>query len=433
MNSGTEPAPPGRSPQDPPPLGRRSFVAGAGAAALLGATGAGAPTAHAAQAPALATQATAPTTPVAAPAAQVTGIVEGNLPDFHPLLKDELRFPLAWGTSPVRDFRAWRRAARAKVEEHLLVERDHTPYEPVFDVGDRGDRGDRAEADAYTRESVTLSLTRYERVRGSLLTPHGTGPFPAVLLLHDHGAKFDIGKEKLVRPWNDDTRLASAQAWADRCFGGRFVGDELARRGYVVLALDALGWGDRGPVTYEQQQALASNFFNLGSSLAGLMAREDVRAAGFLAGLDRVDRRRIAAVGFSMGAFRAWQTAALSDDIAAAASVCWMTGLKEVMVPGNNILRGQSSYCMLHPGLARHLDFPDVASIAAPKPSLFFHGALDTLFPAQGVRVAHEKLHAVWRSRRAGEHLHTKVWPELGHVFTVPQQDEVFGWLDAVL
>ncbi|MBQ0849963.1 dienelactone hydrolase family protein [Streptomyces sp. BH-SS-21] len=417
MNSGTEPSPqtPRRS-----PLGRRSFVAGAGAAALLGAAGAGAPTAHAARA-------TAPAAQIAGPAAQLAGIVEGNLPDFHPLLKDELRFPLAWGTSPVPDFRAWRRAARAKVEEHLLVERDHTPYEPVFG------ESDRVEADAYTRESVTLSLTRYERVRGSLLTPHGTGPFPAVLLLHDHGAKFDIGKEKLVRPWSDDARLASAQAWADRCFSGRFVGDELARRGYVILALDALGWGDRGPVTYEQQQALASNFFNLGSSLAGLMAREDVRAAGFLAGLDRVDRRRVAAVGFSMGAFRAWQTAALSDDVAAAASVCWMTGLKEVMVPGNNILRGQSSYCMLHPGLARHLDFPDVASIAAPKPSLFFHGAQDTLFPAEGVRVAHEKLHAVWRSRHAGEHLHTKVWPELGHVFTAPQQDEVFTWLDAVL
>ncbi|MCX4232706.1 dienelactone hydrolase family protein [Streptomyces ortus] len=410
MNSGSggEPSSPG-----PPSLDRRSFVAGAGAAALLGAAGAGA-----SAAPAHAAQATAP-------AARVTGIVEGNLPDFHPLLKDELRFPLAWGTSPVRDFRAWRRAARSKVEEHLFVERDHTPYEQEF--------GGRVEADGYTRESVTLSLTRYERVRGSLLTPHGTGPFPAVLLLHDHGAKFDIGKEKLVRPWDDDTRLASAQGWADRCFGGRFVGDELARRGYVVLALDALGWGDRGPVTYEQQQALASNLFHLGSSLAGLMAREDVRAAGFLAGLDRVDRRRVAAVGFSMGAFRAWQTAALSDDIAAAASVCWMTGLKEVMVPGNNILRGQSSYCMLHPGLARHLDFPDVASIAAPKPSLFFHGAQDTLFPAEGVRVAHEKLRAVWRARRAGEHLHTKVWPELGHVFSVPQQDEVFAWLDAVL
>ncbi|MCZ4506845.1 alpha/beta fold hydrolase [Streptomyces sp. ActVer] len=399
------------------PLGRRAFVAGTGAAALLAGAGSGAAAspAHAAD---------------AAPANDVTeaaGIVEGNLPEFHPLLKDGLSFPLAWGTSPVRDFRAWRRAARAKVEEHLLVERDdNTSYAPEF--------GDRAQGDGYTRESVTLALTRYGRVRGALLTPHGPGPFPAVLLLHDHGSKFDIGKEKLVRPWGTgEARLASAQAWADRYFSGRFVGDELARRGYVVLAVDALGWGDRGPITYEQQQALASNFYNLGSSLAGLMAREDVRAARFLAGLDRVDRRRVAALGFSMGAYRAWQTAALSDDVAAAACVSWMTGLKEVMEPGNNILRGQSSYWMLHPGLARHLDFPDVASIAAPRPMLFLHGALDTLFTDRGVQVAYEKLRAVWSSRHAGEQLRTKVWPELGHVFTAPQQDDVFVWLDAVL
>lgn len=383
----------------PEPLGRRTFVTGAAAAALLGGT---------------------------MGTAEATDLVGGNLPDFHQVLKDELTFPLGWGTSPIRDFRAWRRAARAVVEELLIVGREeHTPYAPEF--------GERSMGDGYTRELVALSLTRYERVRGALLTPHGPGPFPAVLLLHDHGAKFDIGKEKLVRPWYDDTRLASAQAWTEKYFSGRFVGDELARRGYVVLCLDALGWGDRGPLTYDQQQALASNFFNLGSSLAGLMAREDARAAGFLAGLDQVDAGRVAAVGFSMGAYRAWQTAALSDDIAATAAVCWMTGLKEMMVPGNNTLRGQSSYYMLHPGLPRFLDFPDVASIAAPRPMLFLNGGLDPLFPADGVRVAHDKLRAVWRSRHAEERLRLTTWPDLGHVFTAPMQDEVVDWLDTVL
>ena len=49
-------------------VGRRTFVAGATAAAFLG----GSPgPAHAAE------------------------LVGGNLPDFHPALKDELRFPLA--------------------------------------------------------------------------------------------------------------------------------------------------------------------------------------------------------------------------------------------------------------------------------------------------------------------------------------------------
>ncbi|WP_210575680.1 dienelactone hydrolase family protein [Streptomyces sp. GESEQ-4] len=353
-----------------------------------------------------------------------TSVTGAPLPEFHSTLKDDLRFPLAWGTSPIRDFEEWRRAARAKVEELLVVGRqDGVPYAP--EVTD-------AVQDAFcTRELVSLSLTRYERVRGVLLTPHGPGPFPAVLLLHDHGATFDIGKEKLVRPWYDDTRLASAWAWADRHFSGRFIGDELARRGYVVLCLDAPGWGDRGPLAYDQQQALASTFYHLGSSLAGLMAREDARAADFLAGLRHV--RTVATLGFSMGAYRAWQTAALTDSVAATAAVCWMTGLKEMMVPGNNTLRGQSSYYMLHPGLPRFLDYPDVAGIAAPRPMLFFSGALDPLFPADGVRVAHDKLTAVWRSRHAEERLRLKTWPDLGHVFDDRMQDEVFAWLDTVL
>ncbi|TQL23228.1 dienelactone hydrolase family protein [Streptomyces sp. SLBN-134] len=346
-------------------------------------------------------------------------------PGLHQALKDDLRFPLAWGTSPVRDFGQWRRAARAKVEELLVVPRqDGTPYAPEYAAGPDGD--------GYTRESVTLSLTDRTRVRGALLTPHGTGPFPAVLLLHDHGSRFDIGKEKCVRPWYDDARLASAEEWADRYFGGRFIGDELARRGHVVLCLDALGWGDRGPLAYEQQQALASNLYHLGSSLAGLHAREDQRAAAFLAGLDRVDSRRVAAAGFSMGGYRAWQTAALSDHVAAAVSVCWMTGLREMMVPGNNTLRGQSAFHMLHPGLARHLDIPDVASIAAPRPMLFFHGGRDALFPADGVRAAYGRLRDVWRSCGAGERLRLKTWPERGHVFDAGMQDEAWEWLESV-
>ncbi|MFD9392846.1 dienelactone hydrolase family protein [Streptomyces sp. NPDC060000] len=410
-----------------PAVGRRAFVVGTGAALLAGGAATTDARAAAVDGPTAAVDGRAAAEEAQSAVMEArSAVVEGPLPDFHPALKAELTFPLAWGNSPIRDFRVWRGAARAKVDELLLVGReDRTPYAPEY--------SDHQQQDGYSSELVTLSLTRHERVRAALLTPDGPGPFPAVLLLHDHGAKFDIGKEKLVRPWYDDTRLASAQVWSERYFSGRFVGDELARRGYAVLCADALGWGDRGPLAYDQQQALASNFFNLGSSLAGLMAREDARAAGFLAGLDRVDRDRVAAVGFSMGAFRAWQAAALSDDLAAAAAVCWMTGLKEMMVPGNNTLRGQSSYYMLHPGLPRFLDFPDVASIAAPRPMLFFDGGLDPLFPADGVRAAHDRLRSVWRSRHAEERLHLKSWPDLGHVFVDRMQDEVFTWLRAVL
>ncbi|MEU4245213.1 alpha/beta hydrolase family protein [Actinoplanes sp. NPDC026619] len=348
----------------------------------------------------------------------------GNLPVFAEQLKAELTFPMAWRARE-GNFPAWRRRARAKVEELLWQPPDATPFD-VEIVDDQP-------GDGYRKRLLLFNVTRHSRVRASMLVPDGPGPFPAALLLHDHGARFDIGKEKMIEPWYDETRRVSAQGWADKYFSGRFVGAQLVARGYAVLAVDALGWGDRGGLVYDNQQALASNFYNLGSSLAGLVAREDARAAALLASLPEVNPHRVAAVGFSMGGFRAWQVAALSDHIAATVSACWMTGLREMMVPGNNTLRGQSAFYMLHPGLWRHLDIPDVASIAAPRPMFVTDGAEDPLFTAAGVGVAHDKLRAVWNSQRAGHRLTTTIWPGLGHVFVAEMQDAAYAWLDRQL
>ena len=360
--------------------------------------------------------------PGAAPTFEGPSVVSGAMPVFAERLKAELDFPLAWANNRDSGFRAWQRRARAKVEELLWQSPDRT----AFDV----EIVDEQPRDGYRQRQVLFNVTRHSRVRAAMLVPDGPGPFPAALLLHDHGATFDIGKEKLIEPWYDETRLASARAWSERYFAGRFIGNRLAARGYAVLAVDALGWGDRGGLTYEGQQALAGNFFNLGSSLSGLMAREDVRAAAMLATLPEVDERRIAAAGFSLGGYRAWQVAALSSTIAATVSVCWMTGLREMMVPGNNTLRGQSAYYMLHPGLYRYLDIPDVASIAAPRPMMLIAGEHDPLFTAAGVETAYAKMRAVWASRRAQDRLSTTIWPGLGHVFAGEMQDEAFAWLD---
>jgi dienelactone hydrolase len=358
---------------------------------------------------------------------QTTG-VRDNLPVFAPALKSRLTFPMAW-TAQVADLPAWRAAGRAKLWELSLQSPDSTPFEPrVIAEIDRG---------SYVARKIVFNLTADSRVAGLLLVPKGSGPFPAALMLHDHGARFDIGKEKLIEPWGNEAKLAAARAWSEKYFSGRFPGDALARRGYVVLAVDALGFGDRGPdlgpdlgpLTADAQQALASNTFNLGSSVAGLMALEDARAAGFLAAQPEVARGKVAAVGFSMGGFRAWQVAALSDDVSAFVAVNWMATTEGLMVPGNNQLKGSSAWMMLHPGLVRYLDFPDVASLAAPKPALFFAGESDRLFPAASARAAFAKMAPVWAAWKAADRFEARMLPG-GHEFTQPAQEAAFDWLD---
>ena len=349
-----------------------------------------------------------------------TSGVQDNMPAFAPSLKNKLTFPLAW-TPQVSDLPAWRAAGRAKVLELTLQSPDHTPFKPqVLAEVDRG---------AYVARKVAFNLTADSRVVGLLLVPKGKGPFPAALMLHDHGGRFDIGKAKLIEPWGDAAKLATAHAWTKKYFSGRFPGDALAQRGYVVLAVDALGWGDRGPLTGEAQQALAANSFNLGTSLAGIMALEDTRAAEFLAAQPEVARGKVAAVGFSMGGFRAWQVAALSDAISSFVVVNWMATSDGLMVAGNNQLKGSSAWNMLHPGLVRYLDYPDVASLAAPKPALFFAGEKDGLFPAASVQTAFGKMAKVWGAWKAPGRFEAHMLPG-GHEFTQPTQEAAYDWLD---
>jgi dienelactone hydrolase len=347
--------------------------------------------------------------------------VRDNLPVFYEPMRDRLTFPLAWPKQHDKSFVAWKCEAQAKVRASWLSELPLCPMAPTI-VATKKFEG-------YTSHKIAFNISADSRVLAYLLVPDGTGPFPAVLLLHDHGAEFRIGKEKMVRPWDDTPeKLQLADKWVETCFEGRYVGEELARRGYVCLATDALNWSDRGDGGYEGQQAIASNLMQLGISYAGLISQEDMRAAEFLAMRPEVDSKRIAALGFSMGSNRAWHVAAMSNRIAAGMCICSMASLTELMSPGMNITKGQSSFTMLHPGLSLSLDIPDVASIACPKPMLFYNGRQDKIYPVPAVETAFKKMRAVWESQHAGECLETKLW-NVPHVFNVQMQNEAFAWL----
>ncbi|MBM3290033.1 MAG: hypothetical protein FJY92_07775, partial [Candidatus Hydrogenedentes bacterium] len=269
-----------------------------------------------------------------------------------------------------------------------------------------------------------------------LLVPKGGGPFPAVVALHDHGAHFSIGKEKVVRPFGEpDERIADAADWTNKYYGARFIGDALAERGYAVFATDALFWGDRGRfggVQYEDQQALGANMIALGLSWAGRIVWDDLRSAEFVQALPFVDPDRIGCVGLSMGSHRTWSLCAATDIVKCGAAICWMGDTPTLAAPGNNQTKGQSAFSMILPGLRNALDYPDVASIACPKPMLFFNGTEDGLFPVPGVDASYAKMRAVWDSQSAGGKLVTKLWPA-PHEFNAAMQDEAFAWLDEQL
>ena len=352
------------------------------------------------------------------------GVVK-NLPVFYQKMTARMDYKLSWFNSGQSDFETWRKRAREKVMDCLLAPPPFVPFDPV--VINSEDRG------SYIARKVVFNVTGYSRVLALMLVPKSSGPHPAILLLHDHGAKFGIGKEKVIEPWDDPAeKIASANQWVKECYGGKFIGDELAKKGYVCFAVDMLNWSDRGGAGYVGQQALASNLLNLGSSFAGLIAYEDMQAAEFLSKQPEVDSTRIAAVGLSVGGFRTWQIAALSAHIAAGVAVCWMTTRFTLMALGHDQTGGQSLFTCTHPGLAQYLDYPDVASIACPKPMMIINGNVDDLFTVESIREAYTKMHNVWNSQNVPGKLITKLY-DAPHEFNLAMQNDAFSWLDVVL
>ncbi|MCC6491034.1 MAG: dienelactone hydrolase family protein [Candidatus Hydrogenedentes bacterium] len=346
------------------------------------------------------------------------------LPSFNAPSVTRMGYPVSWSSSH-DDFFLWRNRARKAYIKTLQTPPPRAPFNPqVIAEEDRG---------TYIARKLAINISADERVKAYLLMPKGGGPFPAIVALHDHGAHFSIGKEKVIRPFGEsEERVADAVDWVTKYYGGDFIGDELAKRGYVVFATDALFWGDRGRyggVKYEDQQALGANMLQLGRSWAGNIVWDDIRSAEFVQSLAEVDADRIGCVGLSMGSHRTWSLAAATDIIKAGAAICWMGDTKTLASPGNNQTTGQSSFSMIHPGIRALLDYPDVASIACPKPMLFFNGTEDSLFPVPGVEAAYAKMRAVWESQGAGDRLETKLWP-VPHEFNAAMQAEAFDWMD---
>ncbi|MBQ3745350.1 MAG: prolyl oligopeptidase family serine peptidase [Prevotella sp.] len=344
-----------------------------------------------------------------------------NLPVYADSLIADLTYPLAWGNSDIRDFDVWKQAAREKVFDCMLT----PPPAPVN--GFEAKILYEEQREGYKARKLEIRLSRYYTVPAYLLIPDGKGPFPAVNVLHDHGAHLFIGKEKVIRPLacEDSVVINDAEAWVQN-YEGQYFGDYLAQHGYVVFATDAPMWGERGQKEgprRDKYDMIAGNMMMYGIDLSAYMTYDDIRATDYLASLPEVDPKRIGCTGWSMGAYRTWMLSALSDRIKAGAAVCWMvTTDEQLSFRYKRTENGGFANCL--PGLRRWLDYPHIASIACPKPMLFINGSQDKLFPVAGAQKAFAIMHDVWKSQGAGDNIETELW-DIPHSCPLKAQEKV--------
>lgn len=362
---------------------------------------------------------------------------QGEIPTYVETLKKELTYPMAWGNSPIRNFKKWKKAARAKVLECMMTPPKAAAAWNMEVLGEE-------QRDGYKAQKIAFNINAYSRITAYLLIPDGKGPFPTVNALHDHGAHLFIGKEKMIRPFFTQEEqdapekqalcqeiLDDADAWARQLYDNQYVGDYLARHGYVVFSADAPMWGERGRkegVDRNKYDLIAGNMMMLGRDLSAFMTYDDISSTEFLASLPMVDAKRIGCVGCSMGAYRSWMLSALSDRIKAGASICWMI-TTDAQLTRRFGRKENGGFANCIPGLRQYLDYPHIASLACPKPMLFINGTKDKLFPVPGVKDAFSEMHKVWKSQGADNLLDTELW-EIPHSCGLKAQEKMLEFLD---
>jgi dienelactone hydrolase len=315
--------------------------------------------------------------------------------------------------------------------------------------------------DGVTTSQLSWQLGFGPRTTGWLVRPAGeTGELPGVLALHCHGGNKFGGADRLVELPDNHPSAAAARAGH---YDGRALATETARKGFAVLAHDTFAWGSRrfdlstppwrtaaaleawraqrrqdGVVPSEADDYNAAAGFHeetvaktaglLGTSLAGMVAHDDLAALDVLADLPGVDPHRLGCLGFSGGGGRSLALAALSPRIKASVVTCMMTTF-ESLLPA---YLDAHSWLLQTPGLWKLGDWPEITA-RSDASFLVQYALADELFPEEGMREAHrilERLHAAGKGARTP--YTGSFWPG-GHVFTAPMQEEATDFLAANL
>jgi len=291
------------------------------------------------------------------------------------------------------------------------------PDRPDVKTLSREDRGD------YIVEKFHFDNEAGADVPGYVLLPKpAAGKAPAILYCHWHGGEYDIGKEELFQ----------AQHTPEA------PGPALAKRGFVVLGVDAYCFGERngrgpgGPAEKGRDGELTASKFNLwvGRTLWGMILRDDLMALDYLASRPEVDSHRIGVMGMSMGATRSWWLMALDDRLRTGVPICCLTRYQNLIQ--NQLLKAHGIYYFV-PNVLNHFDTEAIIACIAPRPVLFLDGDQDGTSPVDGIHAIEEAVRPVYRLYGQEKAFQSDVYAGQGHVYTPAMWAKTLTWFDEKL
>jgi cephalosporin-C deacetylase-like acetyl esterase len=333
----------------------------------------------------------------------IHGVLPAYLKGKAFALLDERQRAIARISSPA-DLKARQQYVREKLLSYLGGLPARTPLNPrVTGTLDRGD---------YRIEKIVFESRPGFYVTANLYLPKaGAAPYPAILfpLGHERGAK-------------------SHQAW-QRCLAG------LARRGFVCLAWDPLGQGERiqmydedlhdskaqGGSTVEHT-IIGSQCLLTGTHVAQYTIWDAMRALDYLLSRPEVDPKRVGCTGNSGGGTHTAYLSALDDRIQVAAPSCYITSWRRML----ESIGPQDAEQVFPLFLKDGLDYPDYLYAFGGKPFLMLTAIRD-FFPIGGARDTFAEARRTLSKLDMAGHI-DMFEADDGHGYTKPRREAGYRW-----
>jgi dienelactone hydrolase len=256
--------------------------------------------------------------------------------------------------------------------------------------------------DGYRIEKLLFQSRLDVWVTASAYVPEGVkAKVPAVLAVHGH--------------WPLARRDPVVQA---RCLG-------LVKLGFVVLAVDAFGAGERytKPAAGTYHGALyGSTLWPSGQTLLGLQVYDNRRAVDYLRTRPEVDGDRLGITGASGGGNQTMYAGALDERFRAVVPVC-SVGNYQVY------LHAACCVCEVLPGALRFAEEGDVLGLVAPRALQVVSATQDGIqFSVGEARKSLDRARPIFQLYGADDRLRQAVF-ESPHAYNQPMREAMYGWM----
>ena len=259
--------------------------------------------------------------------------------------------------------------------------------------------------DGYRVEKVVFQTRPGVRMTSNLYLPDAPGKHPAILAVHGH--------------WKGAKQDPVVQA---RCIGA-------VKLGFVVLAVDAFGAGERGigkALGEYHGEMTAATLLPIGQPLSGIQLYENMRAVDYLKSRPEVDGEHIGITGASGGGNQTMYAMALDERFKAGSPVCSVGNYRAYLGVG-------CCLCEVVPGALKFTEESGVLALTAPRALLVINATRDS--PQFSVAEAKKSLAAalpVYQLYDRPDALRHTVF-ESGHDYSKPMREAVYGWMTKYL